>query len=150
MNTWRMKGSLARAVSPRELLFDRHRAPAEQGLPFRLDDVLEYLDQAPAPGRIAGQEHQSARILSGAGEREQPVLLRDVLEEGMRHLDEHARAVAGIGLAAAGAAVIEVAQHLDGLLEDAVRFAALDVDDEAHAAGLVLEPRVVETLLAGG
>ena len=73
----------------------------------------------------------------------------DLLEEGVRHLDEHAGAVAGVGLAAAGAAMIEVAQHLDGLLQDAVRLAALDVDDEADAAGLVLEPRIVEPLFVG-
>ena len=65
----------------------------------------------------------------------------------MRHLDEHARAVAGVGLAAARAAMVEVPQHLDRLLQDVVRFAALDVDDEADAAGLVLEPRIVKTLL---
>ena len=37
----------------------------------------------------------------------------------MRHLDQDAGAVAGVGLAAAGAAVVEIAQHLNGLLDDA-------------------------------
>ncbi len=128
----------------------RHRAPAEDDLPLGLDDVLEYLDQPPPPGRIAGEEDEPARILPGTGEREEPVLLCHVLEIGVRHLDEDARAIAGIRLAAAGAPVIEVAQHLDGLLQDAMRLAALDVDDEPHAAGLVLEPRVVEPLLSRG
>ena len=65
----------------------------------------------------------------------------------MRHLDQHAGAVAGVGLAAAGAAMIEVAQHLQPCCEDRVGLAALDVDDEADAAGVVLERRVVEALL---
>ncbi len=43
--------------------------------------------------------------------------------------------------------MIEVAQDLDGLLHNAVRLAALDVDHEADAAGLVLELRIVEPLL---
>ena len=63
---------------------------------------------------------------------------------------QHAGAVAGVDLAAAGAAVVEVLQDLDGLLEDLVRLASLDVDDEADAAGVVLELRVVESLLGRG
>jgi hypothetical protein len=65
------------------------------------------------------------------------------------HLEEHAGAVARVDLAATGAAVIEVLQDLDRLLEDAVRFVPLDVDHEPDAAGVVLELRVVETLLLG-
>ena len=68
----------------------------------------------------------------------------------MRHLDENARAVAGIGLAAAGAAVVQVQQHLQGLLDDRVGLPALDVDDEPDAAGLVLELRVVKALFGRG
>src|SRR6185312_5171875 len=128
----------------------RHRAPAEDDLPFGLDDVLEHLDEPPPPRRVAGKEDEPARILSGSGEREEAVFLRDALEVGVWHLDEDACSVAGIGLAAAGAPVIEVAQHLDRLLENAMRHAPFDVDDEAHTAGLVLEPRVVEPLLSRG
>ncbi len=135
---------------PERAVVHRHRAPAEDDLPFGLDDVLEDLDQPPPPRRIARQEYEPARILAGPREREQAVLPGDVLEIGVRHLDEDAGAVAGIRLAAARAPMIEVAQHLDGLLQDAMRLAALDVDDEAHAAGLVLEPRVVEPLLSRG
>ena len=65
----------------------------------------------------------------------------------MRHLDEHASAVAGVRLTAAGAAVIEIAQHLDGLLQDAVGLAALHVHDEADTARLVFEPGIVQALL---
>ena len=50
-------------------------------------------------------------------------------------------------LGAAGAAVIEIGEDLQALLQDPVRFAALDVDDEADAAGVVLERRIVQTLL---
>ena len=70
-----------------------------------------------------------------------------LLEERVRRLDEDAGAVAGIGFAAAGAAVLQVMQDLDGLLNDVVRLAALDVDDEADAAGVVLELRIVKPLL---
>ena len=63
--------------------------------------------------------------------------------------EQHPGAVAGIDLAAAGTAVIEVAQHLYGLLQDAVRFAPLDIHDKADPAGVVLVDRVVEALFRG-
>ena len=40
-------------------------------------------------------------------------------------------------------------QYLQGLPDDVVRSATLDIDDEANAAGLVLELRIVKPLLAG-
>src|SRR5688572_3310574 len=68
----------------------------------------------------------------------------------MRHLQENARAVTGVDLAAARAAMIEVLEDLDALLDDGIRFAALDVHDEADAAGIVLELGVIQALLRGG
>ena len=53
-------------------------------------------------------------------------------------------AVAGERIAAARAAVGQVAQHLEPLLDDAVRPLALHVDDEADAAGVVLDARVAQ------
>ena len=67
----------------------------------------------------------------------------------MRHLQQDAGAVAGVDLAATRAAMVEVLEDLDALLDDGVRFAALDVHDEADAAGVMLELRVVEALLRG-
>jgi hypothetical protein len=64
----------------------------------------------------------------------------------MGHLDEDARAVAGIDLAAAGAPVQEVLEYLQRLAHDGVRAAALDVHHEANAAGVVLVGGVVESL----
>ena len=71
---------------------------------------------------------------------------RHQLQELVRRLDEDARAVAGVGLAAARAAVVQVQQDLQGLLNDGMGLPALDVGHESHAAGLVLELRVVQAL----
>ena len=49
-------------------------------------------------------------------------------------------------LAAAGAAVLEVQQNLNGLADDVVRFAVLQIDDEADAAGIVFVLGVVQPL----
>ena len=63
----------------------------------------------------------------------------------MWSLNQNARAVARVDLAPARAAVLEVLEHLERLADDVVRRAALDVDDEADAAGVVLVRRIVQT-----
>ena len=42
-------------------------------------------------------------------------------EEDVRHLDQQARAVARVGFAAAGAAVLEIDEQFETLLDDRVR-----------------------------
>ena len=59
-----------------------------------------------------------ARVLAGLGQVDARVFLGDLLEEGVRHLHQDARAVAGVDLAAAGAAMIEILEDLDALLDD--------------------------------
>ena len=56
------------------------------------------------------------------------------------------RAVAGVVLAAAGAAMVQVVERRQAVADELVRFPPLQVDDEADAAAIVLVPRVVETL----
>ena len=64
----------------------------------------------------------------------------------MGHLDEDARPVPGVDLAAAGAAVQEVLEDGEGLAHDGVGLSPLDVHDEADAAGVVLVSGIVEAL----
>ena len=73
-------------------------------------------------------------------------LLALAREELVWNLDEDAGAVAGFGIAAAGAAMRQVEQHLDSLADDVVAFLAADAGDKPDAAGVVLVRRVVETL----
>ena len=82
----------------------------------------------------------------GAGSA-MPSLSHSLAEKRVRHLHEDAGAVAGVLLAAAGAAVLQVEQDLERLADDVVRLAVLQVDDEADAAGIVLVARIVQTLL---
>ena len=123
----------------------RNRAPAEHALAFPGHDVRKNLFALRALRRIVRQEHHADAIFARAGQ-ENFLLRRDFFEEGVRRLDQDARAVAGVDLAAARAAVIEVAQRLQRLPDDGVRLPALDVDDEADTAGIVLELRVVKPL----
>ena len=77
----------------------------------------------------------------------EPVRLGD--EEPVRDLDQDAGAVAGVDLASAGAAVLEVEQDLQPVFDDIRGLTAPHVDDEADATGIVLVTWVIETLGTG-
>ncbi len=70
-------------------------------------------------------------------------------EEIVRDLHENAGAVTGLLVAPARAAVGEIDEDLERLVDDVVGFDALQVAHEAHAAGVALVARVVESLRAG-
>ena len=70
----------------------------------------------------------------------------DLRQKLMWSLEKNARAIAGVGFAAAGAAVVQVHQHLQRLLDNLVRLAAFDVDDETDTTGIVLILRIIKTL----
>ena len=86
--------------------------------------------------------------MTGVRKRGVQLLARDALEEAVRQRGEDAGAVAGVHFRAARAAMIDVAEHGRGVDQDLVAALALDVRDEADAAGVVLEGGVVETDLA--
>ena len=124
-----------------------HGAPAEDALTLGLHDLLEVLLEPAALGRIARQKDDAAAVGPRGGQG-QARLAGGFLEKGVRHLHQHTRAIAGVDLAAAGTAMIQIAQHLDGVLHDLVGFAALYVDNEADSAGIMLKLRIVKSLLA--
>ena len=68
----------------------------------------------------------------------------------MRDLEEHARAVAGVALQAGAAAVLQVDQDGERVVQGLVAALALEVGDGADAAGVVLVGAAVEARLAGG
>ena len=61
----------------------------------------------------------------------------------VRNLDSDPGAVARLRIAAAGAAVGQVDQNLDALADHLMGFFAVQIDDKAHPAGVVLKLRVV-------
>src|SRR5258708_27198073 len=70
-------------------------------------------------------------------------------QELVGNLEQDPGAVARVDLAPAGAAVLEIEQDLDGILDDIRGLTSPQVDDEADAAGVVLVTRVIETLRTG-
>ena len=62
-------------------------------------------------------------------------------EERVRDLHQNAGAVAGARIGADGAAVFEIAENVERVGDDLMRLLALDVGDEADAAGILLHRR---------
>ena len=124
---------------------DRHIAPAEETLTFLdnhlLDDVL---DQFP-PAGVARQEQRAGGVIAGLGQFEAQAL-RLSGQESMRRLDQHAAAVAGLRVRPDGAAMIEIEQDFEALLDDRVGLAVLQVGHEADAAGVTFGRGIVHPL----
>jgi hypothetical protein len=64
----------------------------------------------------------------------------------MRDLHQDAGAVTGARVGADGTAVLEIAEDVERVRDDRVGLVALDVGDEADAAGILLQARILETL----
>ena len=127
---------------------DRHVAPAEQDLSLVLDGALDLVLAGEARRRLLRQEHHAHAVL--AERRQGDALLGHFLaEELVRHLDQDAGAVARLGVGAHRAAVSQVLEDQQPLLDDGVALLALDVGDEADAAGIVFVGWVVQTLRLG-
>src|SRR5690606_8046349 len=75
--------------------------------------------------------------------------LDHLAEERVRHLDQQSRAVTGILLSTRSAAMLQVAQRGQAVVDDVVARLAGERGDECDATFVVLEPGVVQTLLAG-
>ena len=132
-----------------DAIVGRNEAPAEHPLPFFDDDRLkEALDLRAC--RLAVREKYEPRPV-GAGRRQGDAeRRRDFAQEAIGHLDEDAGAVPRRRFAAARAAVQQVDEDAQPLLDDRVRASALDVGDEPDTAGIVLVRRVVQPLRGGG
>jgi hypothetical protein len=88
---------------------------------------------------MAGSEHRRWRDAGVAGQRAQP--------RG-RPVQQHAAAVAGYAIGADAAAVRHACERYERLIDDPRAGLAVDVGDDAEAATVMLERRVVKTGVA--
>jgi hypothetical protein len=128
------------------LVVDRDIAPAEELLAFGADDVGIHLFAFLALDGIARQEDQSGSEFIGAGRQLDAQFAALFAEKFFRQLHHDAGAVAGHLVAAAGAAVGQVDEDIQRLVDDIVGFLALEVHHATHAAGVVFKTRIVQPL----
>ncbi len=110
-----------------------------------LDDALEQTE-ALNPAEPVGRQKDDAHAVTAAPAQPNPGSGRDLRQEAVRNLNGQTRAVAGVLLRTGRAAVLQVEEDGERIANDRVRRAAGDVHDEAEAASVVLEGRVVQTL----
>ena len=123
----------------------RHVAPAEQLQPLGIDDARDDGLAIDALRAIARHEHVADGVMAGLGQLD---LERcgDRFQEFMRDLHQDAGAVAGQRVSARRAAMGEVLQNLDAMLDDLVARPPLEVGNEADAASIVLALRIIKSL----
>ena len=126
-------------------IVDGDGTPAEECLALIGDDPLDDAHDVVTALFPAGQEEKADSVVArlGEGEAEAPAILR---KEGMRDLDEHAATVAGLRVGAHGAAMVEIVQDLQGLRDDGMAGAVLQVGDESDPASVLLTRGIVEAL----
>ena len=140
MNTCRKVGIASRASAPSDDSSVGHVAPAEHLEALGLDDLLHGLARRGGVlGRLR-QEGDAGGVAAVFGQVE----LDDGAQELVGHLQQDARAVAGVRFGALGTAVLQVHQGRDGLVDDVAAAAAVHVRDHRHAARVVLERGVVQ------
>jgi len=127
---------------------DRDLAPAEQRQAFLLQHARDGGAHLFALGGVGRHEELADAVVAGLGQVEAE-LAAFFLEEAMRDLHENAAAVAELGIGADGAAMVEILENAQAHRDDVVALAVLHVGDEADAAGIVLETRVVHALRFG-
>ena len=81
--------------------------------------VLEDAHALGEPFGIRGQKEHGNAIFPLVG-KEASAFLRLLAKEAVRYLDENARAVTGVGLKAHAAAVLEIDEHGQGIVDDLV------------------------------
>ena len=119
---------------------DRHLAPPDDPEALVLDDGVDAAHRLLRRLAVERQEGEAHAV--GPRRRQREVDHRP--EEPVGDLEEDAGAVTGVDLGARGAAVVEVAERVEGVGDDRTAGPALDVADERDPAGVVLEARVVE------
>ena len=121
----------------------RHRTPADHRVTLLPGDAFDDpAQQRPCLG-LVGQKYQPGAV--GPGRRQGQS--GDATQEPVGHLHQDAGAVAGVGVGARGATVFEVDEQGQRIADDGRRATALDVGDEADAAGVVLIGGAVQTRL---
>ena len=121
---------------------DRRIAPPQDCQPLFFGDPLQDAGAQHALLRIHGKKDHPHPVLAGCGQGEANACAF-AGKERVRNLNQDSRAVTRLRIAATGAAMGEIDQHLDALQHDVVRFLAVDAGNEPDAAGVMLMPGAI-------
>jgi hypothetical protein len=128
----------------------RHGPVAQHGQAELRRRRRDALVAGGAGGRVFRHGHHAHAVAArlGQADAQAGALFQ---EKPVGHLQQQAGPVAGVGVAAAGAAVLHVFEHGERVGDDAVRFAAVEVGDESSTTGIMLKFGAVQALgIVGG
>ena len=126
----------------------RRVAPTQDGQAFVARNFFQNGFARHSLVGLDGKEDHPHAVLTGRGQRKTQAGTFG-LEKRMRNLDQHAGAIARLGIAPASAAVRQVDQDFDSLHYDVVGFFAGDVGHKADPARVMFVARIVKTLRPG-
>ena len=122
----------------------RDVSPSQKLLPFVRNHLLHDGLASLAALGVRGQKDHADSVFArrGQGYVQLGALLR---QEVVGYLNQHACAVSGSRVAAAGAPVRQVDQDLQTVLQNVVRLLAVNVGGQAHSTSVSLKPGIVQT-----
>ena len=122
-----------------------HVAPAEQYLAFLLDRAFNLVFAGESRCRLLGQKHHPDAILARWRKDDVPAG-HFFAQECVRNLQQDAGTVTRERIGADGAAMRQILEYLQPLLDDRVGFLALDMGNEPDATSVVFVGRVIKPL----
>ena len=114
---------------------DGHVAPPDHLLAFGGHRLLDQLLDLKAPFGIGREEADADAVAPGARQLD---ARGGAAEERIGDLQQDSGAVTGVRIGALGAAMLQVAERLEALLDDCVRGLAPELGDQRDAACVVL------------
>ena len=141
----RLRG--ARLASNR-VAVHRRIAPAQNLQALFLRNALKHALALQAVLPVHGKKAHGHAVLAGAGQLHAQ-LAALARKKHMGNLNQDARAVAGLRVAASRAAMRQIDKNLETLADDVVALFAADAGHQAHAAGVMFVERRVKTLRRG-
>ena len=115
---------------------DRRVAPAEKDLPLVGDHLFDNVFDDLTSVRIARQKQRADGVFARLGQDKAEFACFPG-EKGMWNLHQHAAAIAGLGVRANRAAMIEIEQDLKAHLNDVMRLAVMEVGHETDPASVM-------------
>ncbi len=119
----------------------RHVAPTEKRHALALGGRRVGVHDLAAPCLIVRHEQGADGVVSGRRQLEAD-FGRLPGEKFVRHLHQDAGAVAGARVGANRAAMLEIEQNRQRILDDLVRLAAFDIGNKSDTAGIFLQRRI--------
>ena len=120
----------------------RHLPPADEFLPFFMDNMFGPFLYDIAVFQRGGQKNQPNAVITGSGQGD-VIASQFLAEKSVRHLNEDPGSVTGFRIAATRTAVAQIFQDLQSITNNVMGFLSLDMRDKADPAGIMFKARVI-------